>query len=175
MPLLTRECKKQGKFFEAWDDKAKKIDASHPSVVEWLNRRNGKVSANDVTMKQFDNMTLKELCDNHSDSNQFLALIKTRKILADTAHRELIIASSREELVSKKLVGNVCFGYLDQLNRRLPETASGLIDKIFSICERGDVDAREQAKAEINKKLKRLISGTKDRVADRMGDYVPDE
>jgi len=168
--LISRNIRKGSIWYPAYDKEAKQIDADHPVIQEWLDKRASMKSPDDMMLKDYEHLTLKEIITEYGSIPQFQDLCKTYKTIADTELRKIQIDQNRGDLVSREHVSKVCFGYLETLNKRLLEMPAGRTPKIIALVESGAVDVKEQLIASLVKEIAKIIKGTKRDLLERISD-----
>lgn len=173
--LVTKNCKKKGIWHEAVDEETGYVDVDHELIQEWLAKRQSIKGADEMNLKDWEDLTLKQIISEYSSIPKFQDLARTYKILAETEHKKIQIEASRNELVSRKNLGKACFGYLATMNRRLLELPVGQIPKIMAIVDSGADDVREQISEKLIKEFSKIIKVVKHDLINRLGDDLSDE
>ena len=172
--LITKNCLATGVWAEAVDEETGYVNVDHILIQEWLGKREDVKSAEEMSLKDWEHLTLKTIIREYSSIPKFQDLARTYKILAETEHKKIQIEASRNQLVSRENIGKVCFGYLETMNRRLLEMPAGQIPKIMAIVDSGADDIREQISEKLVKEFSKIIKGVKHDLIKRLGDDFAD-
>lgn len=173
--LISRNIRKGSIWFKAYDKESKKIDIDHPVIQEWLDKRASMKSPDEMMLKDYEHLTLKEIMTEYGSIPQFQDICKTYKTIADTELRKIQIEQNRGELVSRDHVAKVCFGYLETLNKRLLEMPSGRAPKIIALVESGSIDLKEKLIESLVKEIAKILKGTKRDLLERIDDNFDGE
>lgn len=173
--LISKNIRKGYKWYYALDNDSGCIDADFPDIVDWLIERENVKSPEDMVLKDYENLTLKNIIEEYSSIPQFHELSKIYKIIADTERTKIQIEASRNELVSREGVAKACFGYLYQLNKRLLDMPQGRVPKIMAIIEEETLDGKEKINELLVDEISKIIKGTKKDLINRLGDDFAEE
>jgi len=166
--LIAFNCREGNIWHHAVDEEeTNKVNIKDKVVAAWLKK---KKREQHTKLKGFEALTVKEILEEYKNIPNFLDLVKTRKIIADTELKKLQLEGSRNELVSREYVGKACFGYLEMLSTRLLEMPTGRIPKITALLETGSLDAKERAVEVLVKEISKIIANVKRDIVDRLGD-----
>ena len=168
--LITKNCLKNGVWADAVDEETGFVNIDNKLIQAWLAKREHEKGPDEMSLKDWEHLTLKQIIAEHSSIPQFQDLAKTYKILAETEHKKIQIEASRNELVSRENIGKACFGFLEVMNRRLMELPASQIVKILAIADSKASDCSEQITQKLVKEISQIIKGVKQDLINRLGD-----
>lgn len=150
------------------DEKTGKLETENPVNKRYLQKRiNSKdKSSSEETIKKFELLTLQE------------GNFKLKKLQADVRLKTLIIKEKRGDLVSKKRIADLCFSYLDTLNKNLLVVPQVFIDRVENYIKNlsDNKESKKELLNEITSYLTKMIHSTKTQIGRKISEsYDIDE
>ena len=165
--LITKYTKPGGKFAVAVGP-AGKVDTHHKVVVDWLKTRENVVSPQDITTKHFGEMTINQVTESYGDVDKLEGFIKVRKLIAETEHKQVMMAEKRGTLIDRDLVAKACFGFLEAATQKLLEMPKGIVIELQAIFETQSPSMKEDSQQYLTDEISKILEGVKKEVSDKL-------
>jgi len=167
--LITQKCVEAGVWFRAGAVSPDgNVDIENSSVSNWLESRASVVSPNDLTSKEFGKMTINRVTEHYGGVAKLEIYVKTRKLLADTEHKQVMMAEKRGELVDRDTIAKACFGFLEGATQKLLEMPRGVVERILAILETETPSVKEQCEEFIASEISKILKGVQHEVCDKL-------
>jgi hypothetical protein len=116
-----------------------------------------------LSVKEFEALTIKDICVRYNNIPAFLAIIKSQKIVTENEIKMNALKESRGELISRDLLKMV-FGLIDLMNKRLLECPLSFVSHIADLLKADQVSAVKESEQIITKLISKIISGSKNEI-----------
>ena len=153
-------CRKGKKLFHAVQESGR-IDVDDDAVVKWLTSRSGVVHPNELEAEEFEKMTVATIVKWYGNIDKLEGYIKTRKMLVETQHKQILMEASREELVSREFIGKACFGILEETFSKLLDMPKGMIERIAAILDTETPGAKQECEQVFTDEISKILKNAK--------------
>lgn len=145
-----------------------KLDRDHPSIVEWLETRDEIPSAEDLSLAQYEDLTIRQIVKGYGSIEKLENCIKVRKMIAETEYKKIQMQASRDELVSREFVAKACFGIVEDTFSKLLDMPRGAVGKISAILDTKALGVKEESEQVLTEEISKIIKASKRQIAERL-------
>lgn len=158
------------------DRKINKMDTDNPKNKAYLEKRISLKDKQDIPNRT--NQFSKPQSKTDDTINQYATMVeqeqkfKVEKLKMDIKVKELLLREKRGDLISKQRIADVCFGYLDALNKNMLVMPQVFIDRVENFIKTNSKDstAKKELMNEITGYITKSIQNTKHQVVDKIND-----
>ena len=156
------------------DLKSGKLDSDNPTNKKYLETR---IKTNETKQKKYPpketDEQVKEFIDDYTNMASTEQHFKIQKIKMDIKVKEIMLREKRGDLVSKQKIADVCFSYLDNLNKNMLVVPQVFIDRVENFINNKDKDksksmSKKELLNEITMYITKAIKNAKQQVESRV-------